>query len=90
MKADLFMIPRPFTFSAEAAIPAARPRAPSAGYTLNNFPLKLQEGLENSFQCCHCTQAAAAALDCRQDLLEKVRDKQQPKQRRKLSLRPSV
>lgn len=49
-KADLFMIPRLFTFRAEAAIPAAGPRAPSTGHTLNNLPRGSRKARRTSFQ----------------------------------------
>lgn len=52
---NLFMTARLLRFKAEAAIPAARPRALSAGYTSDSLPLILRRGPEKIF---HSTAAA--------------------------------
>lgn len=46
---NLFMTERLLRFKAGAAIPAARPRALSAGYTSDKFPLILRRGPEKSY-----------------------------------------
>jgi len=67
---DLLMTPRPFRFRAEAAIPAARPGASSAGYTSDDVPRS--DGLENSAQWVVRIQAAGS----RSKLLENKKTSQ--------------